>query len=234
MVTFNWKDANGIIQEKSITFATDLDRLILKQGFVNDEVNVSEIKFDKNASQLYIVDKNGKESLIRPENNPLETFADRIFIYRFSALRLQKDNQTGNGATLYNTVESSMLATGGRRLQYIEITRRAVDTVRVNYRYINSSGSGFNTYHEYILKVDNGQVRFIDFPPTQTGGSYNNYRNLLTNSGLWPQSVAFGQFLQNNVFDADYESGMINGSMPTPGRLKVSTNQYYFLRWNLN
>lgn len=231
MVTFNWKDANGVIQEKSIAFATALDRLVLKQLFVNGDISVREIKFDKNANQLYLVDKDGKESPIRPENNPLETFADRISIYRFSALRLQKENQTGNGATLYNTTESTMLANGGRRLQYIEITRRAIDTVIVNYRYINSSGSGFNAYKEYILKVNNEKVTFTDFVSKQTGGSYNNYNN---SGGVGASVTEFHNFLTQNAFDADYESGNINGFVQTLGRFKVSTNNNYFLRWNVN
>lgn len=228
MLTFNWKNADGVIQEKTIAFAAALDRLILKSWFVNGDLSVAAIKFDKNANKLYLVDKDGKEFPVRAENNPLETFADRISIYRFSALRLQKDNQTGSGATLYNTIENNMLVNGSRRLQYVEITRRAVDTVIVNYRYINSSGSGFNAYKEYILKVNSGKGSFTDFVSKQTGGSYNNL------NGFIDQIKPFHEFLTQNTFDADYESGNINGSTQTLGRLKAANNSAYFLRWNVN
>lgn len=230
MLTFNWKE-NGVMQEKSIAFAAVLDRLVLKNLFINGDISIAEIRLDKSKNQLFLVDKAGKELAIRPENNPLESFGERISIYRFTALRLQKDNQAGSGSTLYNNTETSM-NNGGRKLQYIEITRRAIDTVIVNYRYINSSGSGYNAYKEYILKVNNnGQVTFTDFVSKQTGGNYNNYNN----SGAVGTYVSeFHNFLTQNAFDADYETGNINGGVQTLGRLKVSTNNNYFLRWNVN
>jgi|GEM_PF-2136803 len=227
MLTFNWKE-NGVMKEQSVAFATALDRLILKNLFVNGNISIAEIRLDKNGNQLYLVDKDGKEFPVRAENNPLESFAERISIYRFSALRLQKDNQTGSGATLYNTIENNMLVNGSRRLQYVEITRRAVDTVIVNYRYINSSGSGFNAYKEYILKENSGRITFTDFVSKQTGGSYNNL------NGFIDQIKPFHEFLTLNTFDADYETGNINGGIQTLGRLKAANNNAYFLRWNVN
>ena len=64
-VSFNWKDASGVSQSYSIGFATAVDRLILRDIFVNGDISVREIKFNKSANQLYLVDKDGKDLPIR-------------------------------------------------------------------------------------------------------------------------------------------------------------------------
>ncbi|WP_316808907.1 DUF4302 domain-containing protein [Pedobacter agri] len=229
-VTFNWKNASGQVQEANKPFAVSADKLILRDIFVNGNVSVSGFRFNKATNQLFVIDKDGKESLVRSENNPVETFAERLSIYRFSALRLQKANQTGSGANLYNNTEASM-ATVGNTLRYIEITRRAADTVIVNYAYYNPANVSTRAYKEYVIKIDNGKVSFTDFVGKLNTSNYTNYKAV---GGVGTYVTGFHNFLTQNTFDADYEVGMINGGLQTLGRLKVSTNNSFFMRLNVN
>jgi hypothetical protein len=214
------KNEEAAVEYQTLGMAVGMNKVVFQNTFQLGEVSISEIllKDDK----MYGIDIQGKEFLIRSDDNPIETLYDRLQSFSYNRWRLLKTNQISNFATIYNNAYDIMLGTG-RTIEYMEVLMKdRPSTIQFNYRY--TSSSGYNAYKDYRMELSNGnEVKFYDLPAGGTSGSYSNYNSFNTSI------TELQNFWLNTTFVLDYYTGMINGSIQTLARFTSKADPNTFV-----